>query len=60
MTCKQSLHLRASRLTPTGPGKNEETLLTIRKAKLTDVPDIHGLISHYAEERIMLPRTLPN
>jgi amino-acid N-acetyltransferase len=32
--------------------------LTIRKAKLTDVPDIHRLINHYAEERIMLPRTL--
>ncbi len=32
--------------------------MTIRKAKLTDVPEIHRLISHYAEERIMLPRTL--
>ena len=32
--------------------------MTIRKAKLTDVPDIHRLINHYAEERIMLPRTL--
>ena len=32
--------------------------MTIRKAKLADVPDIHRLISHYAEERIMLPRTL--
>jgi amino-acid N-acetyltransferase len=32
--------------------------LTVRKAKLNDVPDIHRLISHYAEERIMLPRTL--
>jgi len=32
--------------------------LTIRKAKLIDVPDIHRLINHYAEERIMLPRTL--
>jgi amino-acid N-acetyltransferase len=35
-----------------------ERQLTIRKAKLTDVPEIHRLISHYAEERIMLPRTL--
>jgi amino-acid N-acetyltransferase len=34
------------------------TLLTIRKAKLNDVPEIHRLIAHYAEERIMLPRTL--
>ena len=32
--------------------------MTIRKAKLNDVPDIHRLINHYAEERIMLPRTL--
>jgi amino-acid N-acetyltransferase len=32
--------------------------LSIRKAKLNDVPDIHRLINHYAEERIMLPRTL--
>ena len=32
--------------------------MTIRKAKLTDVPDIHRLVNHYAEERIMLPRTL--
>ena len=32
--------------------------MIIRKAKLTDVPDIHRLINHYAEERIMLPRTL--
>jgi amino-acid N-acetyltransferase len=32
--------------------------VTIRKAKLTDVPGIHQLISHYAEERIMLARTL--
>jgi len=32
--------------------------LTIRKAKLTDVPDIHRLVNHYAGERIMLPRTL--
>ena len=30
----------------------------IRKAKLTDVPNIHRLVNHYAGERIMLPRTL--
>jgi len=32
--------------------------LTIRKAKLTDVPDIHRLVNHYAGERLLLPRTL--
>jgi amino-acid N-acetyltransferase len=32
--------------------------LTIRKAKPNDVPEIHRLISHYASERILLPRTL--
>jgi len=32
--------------------------LKIRKAKLTDVPNIHRLVNHYAGERIMLPRTL--
>lgn len=32
--------------------------MTIRKAKLTDVPTIHRLVNHYAVERIMLPRTL--
>ena len=32
--------------------------MDIRKAKLTDVPEIHRLINHYAEGRIMLPRTL--
>ncbi len=32
--------------------------MRIRKAKLTDVPDIHRLVNHYAGERIMLPRTL--
>ena len=37
---------------------NKVTLLTIRKAKLNDVPDIHRLVNHYAGERIMLPRTL--
>jgi amino-acid N-acetyltransferase len=30
----------------------------IRKAKLSDVPDLHRLINYYAGERIMLPRTL--
>jgi amino-acid N-acetyltransferase len=38
--------------------RREEKQLTIRKAKLTDVPDIHRLVNHYAGERIMLPRTL--
>ena len=38
--------------------QNEVTPLTIRKAKLTDVPDIHRLVNHYAGEGIMLPRTL--
>ncbi len=32
--------------------------MTIRKAKLSDVPEIHRLVNHYAGERIMLPRTL--
>jgi len=32
--------------------------LTIRKAKLTDVPDIHRLVNHYAGKRLLLPRTL--
>lgn len=32
--------------------------MIIRKAKLTDVPNIHKLVNHYAGERIMLPRTL--
>ena len=32
--------------------------MTIRKAKLTDVPDIHRLVNHYAGERLLLPRTL--
>jgi amino-acid N-acetyltransferase len=38
--------------------EREGRLLTIRKAKLGDVPDLHRLINHYAGERIMLPRTL--
>jgi amino-acid N-acetyltransferase len=33
-------------------------LLTIRKANLKDVPEVHRLINHYAAERVMLPRTL--
>jgi amino-acid N-acetyltransferase len=33
-------------------------LLTIRKAELNDVPELHRLINHYAEERVLLPRTL--
>ena len=32
--------------------------LTIRKAKLSDVAELHRLINHYAGESIMLPRTL--
>lgn len=32
--------------------------LTIRKAKLSDVAELHRLINYYAGERIMLPRTL--
>jgi amino-acid N-acetyltransferase len=32
--------------------------LTIRKAKLNDVPQMHELINHYAGEHIMLVRTL--
>jgi amino-acid N-acetyltransferase len=32
--------------------------LKIRKAKLSDVTELHRLINHYAGERIMLPRTL--
>lgn len=32
--------------------------MKIRKAKLTDVPNMHRLVNHYAGERIMLPRTL--
>jgi amino-acid N-acetyltransferase len=38
--------------------KNEETQVTIRKAMLNDVPEIHRLISHYARKSILLPRTL--
>ncbi len=33
-------------------------MLTIRKATLKDVPDVHRLINHYAAERVMLARTL--
>jgi amino-acid N-acetyltransferase len=33
-------------------------LLTIRKATLKDVPEVHRLINHYAAERVMLARTL--
>ena len=33
-------------------------MLTIRKAKLGDVPDLHRLISHYVGEHILLPRKL--
>jgi amino-acid N-acetyltransferase len=40
--------------------EREERLLTIRKAKLGDVPDLHRLINYYVGERIMLTRTLPD
>ena len=33
-------------------------MLTIRKAKVHDVPGLHRLINHYAAERVLLPRTL--
>ena len=33
-------------------------MLTIRKAELRDVPALFQLISHYAAQRIMLPRPL--
>jgi amino-acid N-acetyltransferase len=33
-------------------------LLTIRKAELRDVPALFQMISHYAAERVMLPRPL--
>jgi amino-acid N-acetyltransferase len=38
--------------------ESEERLLTIRKARLGDVPILHRLINYYAGERVMLPRTL--
>lgn len=33
-------------------------MLTIRKAELRDVPALFQMISHYAAERVMLPRPL--
>ena len=39
------------------PGGGEE-LPTIRKAELRDVPALFQMISHYAAQRIMLPRPL--
>lgn len=33
-------------------------MLTIRKAGLQDVPELHRLISRYAAERVVLPRPL--
>jgi amino-acid N-acetyltransferase len=33
-------------------------LVTIRKAELRDVPELFTLISHYAGERVLLPRPL--
>jgi amino-acid N-acetyltransferase len=33
-------------------------LLTIRKAELRDVPALFQMISHYAAQRVVLPRTL--
>ena len=35
-----------------------ETVLTIRKAELRDVPAIFRLVSHYVAERVMLPRSV--
>ena len=32
--------------------------MTVRKARFQDVPGIHRLVSHYAAERLMLPRPL--
>jgi len=32
----------------------------IRKAKISDVKDIHVLVNHYAEKDLMLPRSLNN
>lgn len=32
----------------------------IRKAKISDVKDIHALVNHYAEQDLMLPRSLNN
>lgn len=32
----------------------------IRKAKISDVKDIHTLVNHYAEKDLMLPRSLNN
>lgn len=32
----------------------------IRKAKISDVKDIHSLVNHYAEKDLMLPRSLNN
>ncbi len=33
-------------------------MTTIRKAELRDVPALYHLIDHYAEKRVMLPRSL--
>ena len=33
-------------------------MLTIRKARLSDVPEIYRLVNHYVGERILLPRKL--
>jgi amino-acid N-acetyltransferase len=35
----------------------EDTLLTIRKARLSDVPAIFQLINYYVHEQVVLPRT---
>ncbi len=40
------------------PGQ-EEGLLTLRKAQLSDVPAIFKLVRQYALEEVMLPRPLP-
>jgi amino-acid N-acetyltransferase len=40
------------------PPLEGEELRTIRKAELRDVPVLFHLINHYAEKRVMLPRSL--
>ncbi len=42
---------------PPGIQEAEDTLLTIRKARLSDVPAIFQLINFYVQEQVVLPRT---
>ncbi len=39
--------------------RGQNRLMTIRKAELQDVPVLAEMINHYARERILLPRSLP-